>query len=103
MQITFSPQRRDDALALSKSGDVLTVNGEAFDFSAIPDGATLPRAAVACDWLAGDVERIGGVLQVPLILPHGPTPPQEAVFPQPISAADGPVPVPAGQSAEGAA
>ena len=60
MQISFSPMRRDDRPELSVAGDVLTVNGEDFDFSGVPDGATLPRGAVACDWLASDVERTGG-------------------------------------------
>ena len=39
MQITLTPQRRDDTLTLTRSGDVLTINGEAFDFAAIPEGA----------------------------------------------------------------
>ena len=52
MHITLSPSRRDDRLTLSKKGDTLTINGEAFDLSAIPDGATLPRDAVACEWPA---------------------------------------------------
>ena len=95
MQISFSPMRRDDRPELSVAGDVLTVNGEDFDFSGVPDGATLPRGAVACDWLASDVERTGGVLHLALILPHGPKAPQDALFPDPLSVSDGPVPLPA--------
>lgn len=94
MHLTFSPMRRDDTLALSRTGDVLTINGEAFDFSALPEGASLPRDAVACDWLAGDVERIGGVLHLSLILPHGANAPRETRFPVPIMAGDGPVALP---------
>ena len=71
MHITLIPQRRDDRLSLSKSGDLLTVNGEDFELSGIPDGAILPREAVACEWLASDIERIDGVLHLSLILPHG--------------------------------
>lgn len=72
MQITHTPQRRDDACDVSVSGDVLTVNGETYDFSPLPEGATLPRAAVDCPWLASDVERIDGEIHLTLIQPHGP-------------------------------
>jgi hypothetical protein len=71
MKIIYTPQRRDDACDVSISGDVLTINGEALDFSAIPEGATLPRGAVACGWLASDVERIAGALHLTLIEPQG--------------------------------
>lgn len=94
MQIKFTPMRRDDALALSVAGDVLTINGEAFDFSGVPEGATLPREAVTCDWLASNVERIGGQITLTLILPHGAKAPQETLFPAPVSVTDGPVPLP---------
>lgn len=95
MHITLSPMRRDDTLAVEKSGDILTINGESFDFSAIPDGATLPREAVTCDWLVSDVERIGGVLHLTLVLPHGATAPPETLTPNPIvDPADGPVALP---------
>jgi len=95
MQITLTPQRRDDTLTLTRSGDVLTINGEAFDFTAIPEGGTLPRDAVACDWLAGDVTRSGGVLHLTLILPHGADAPQETLFPAALTlTGDGPVALP---------
>lgn len=95
MHITLSPMRRDDTLALSRSGDCLTINGEDFDFSLLPDGATLPRDAVACDWLASDVERIGGVIHLTLILPLGAGPSEEAKFPAPVHVTeDGPVTLP---------
>lgn len=95
MQITFTPMRQDMALSLHKSGDTLIVNGEAFDFSALPEGATLPQAAVACAWLASDVERQDGQLRLTLILPHGAQAGPETLFPAPISlVADGPVTLP---------
>lgn len=100
MHITLSPSRRDDRLTISKSGDTLTINGEAFDLSAIPDGATLPRDAVACEWLASDIERIDGVLRLTLILPHGARAPHETRFPEPIDATDGPIGLPAYEVAE---
>jgi hypothetical protein len=92
MHLTFSPMRRDDRLSLSCAGDVLTINGIPYDFGPLPDGATLPQEAVDCDWLAGPVERVDGVLHVALILPHGANAPEATLFPQPITAAtDGPV------------
>lgn len=95
MQITLTPMRRDPALTLHRKGDMLTLNGEAFDFSPLPDGASLPREAVACPWLASDVERIGGALHLTLILPHGTKAPPETLFPAPvIDPPDGPVALP---------
>lgn len=84
MEITLVPQRREDAIVVSKSGDTLTVNGIAYDFSVIPEGATLPASAVDCEYISGNVERINGVLHLSLILPHGPNPSQAVAFPAPL-------------------
>lgn len=72
MIIAFSPVRLDATLAAERAGDTLTLNGEAFDFAPLAEGATLPRAAVACPWLASDVTRQDGVIRLTLILPLGP-------------------------------
>ena len=85
MIIKFNPQRRADTLSLSKSGDVLTINGKAFDFSPLPNGATLPASAIDSPLFCGDVERVDGVLYVSLILPHGPNPPHNVAFPVPLT------------------
>lgn len=101
MHITFSPQWRDASLSLSKFGDVLMVNGEEFDLSVVPDGATLPQDAISSDWFAGPVERIGGELHISVVLPHGPNPSQAVAFPQPITVnADGPIEVPSDEPEE---
>lgn len=93
MNISFSPQRRGDTLSVSKSGDVLTINGEAFDFSGLPDGATIED--VPCEWIVGPVERIDGELRLKLLIPHGPAPSQAVAFPEPIiDAADGAIALP---------
>jgi hypothetical protein len=85
MKITLSPQRRDDGpLTVFKEEDILTINDEIFDFSQLPDGATLPREAVNCQWLASDIERIDGELNFTLLLPHGSNAPEETRFPEPI-------------------
>ncbi len=84
MHITLSPMRLDTPLTLERAGDVLTINGVAFDFTPLPDGATLPRDAVDCDWLASDVERVDGALHLTLTLPHGSNASEETRFPAPI-------------------
>jgi hypothetical protein len=95
MQIILSPIRAETLLTLHRAGDVLTVNGEVFDFSGIPEGATLPREAVACDWLASDITRQGGALQMTILLPHGANAPEETRHPAPlVLTGDGPVNLP---------
>lgn len=101
MHISFSPQRRHGALSLTKAGDIITINGEAFDLSVVLEGATLPQEAIDSNWFAGPVERIGGELHISLILPHGPTPSQSVAFPQPITVnEDGPIGVPSDEPQE---
>lgn len=84
MRISLSPQRRDVTLAIVKAGDVLTINGHSFDFSALPNAATIPAGEVPCEWIVGPVERVSGALQLTLVLPHGPSPSQAVAFPAPI-------------------
>lgn len=36
----------DERLSLSRAGDVLTVNGQAFDFTPLPEGGELPTEAI---------------------------------------------------------
>lgn len=95
MKLILSPQSRSDVLTVSAKGDVLTINGVALDFSQLPNGATLPRSAIDCPWIAGDVTRIDGVLQVPMVLPNGSDASDAARFPQPITTTqNGPVELP---------
>ncbi|MFN4158602.1 MAG: hypothetical protein ACK4GO_09390 [Gemmobacter sp.] len=95
MHLTLTPVRGDAPLSLHRHGDVLTINGEAFDFSPLPEGATLPRDAVNCAWIADDVTRIGGVLHLTLLLPHGACAPDDTRFPKPLLlTGDGPVALP---------
>lgn len=83
------------ALVVEVSGDSLTINNEVFDFAQLPEGATLPAAAINSDYFTGPVERINGELQLTLRLPHGANPPQHVAFPEPIRVAqDGPVKLP---------
>lgn len=95
MDISFSPQRRDDTLAVSRQGDTLTINGDAFDFSTLPDGATIAAENSPSPWFAGPIERISGKLYLTLMLPHGPNPSAAVAFPEPlVDPADGPLDLP---------
>lgn len=95
MKIILSPVRLDETLTASVTGEVLTLNGEAFDFTQLPEGATLPADAIDSEWIVGDVSRINGELHLTLRFPHGPNPSQAVAFPQPIHVTeDGPVALP---------
>ncbi|TLX54855.1 hypothetical protein DN824_20445 [Stutzerimonas nosocomialis] len=84
MIIRLVPQRDHTALAVALAGDVLLLNGAAFDFGPLPDGSTLPAEAIDSDWIIGPVERIDGELHFTLRLPHGPNPSRAVAFPEPI-------------------
>lgn len=84
MKITLNPIRMDAQLSASVSGDVLNINGNAFDLSAYSE----------CEWIIGEPENIDGVWHVTVLLPHGADAPDETRFPAPIIATDGPVPLP---------
>ena len=84
MLINLSPQRREDILTISKSGDTLTINGVPYDFSQLPNGATLPREAINCEFIISDVSRINGEIELTILLPHGANASHEARFPEPI-------------------
>jgi len=95
MILMFSPVLMDAPYEARVDGDVLIIDGVALDFGPLPAGAILPRAAIDSPWIAGDVARdAGGVLTVPLILPHGARAPHATRFPAPIEAGDGPVDLP---------
>jgi hypothetical protein len=70
MQIARTPQRRDDSLDITVSGDVLTLNNCVFDFSDLQEGERIQQADVDCVWLASDVTRLGGEICLTLIDPQ---------------------------------
>lgn len=84
MKINLSPQRRDDSLTVSRLGDVLTINGTPYDFSDLAEGDLLPREATDSPFIVSDVTRIGGQLELTLLLPHGANASEAARFPAPI-------------------
>lgn len=95
MQLTLSPVRMDEQLTLDRDGDTLYVNGEAFDFSPLAEGATLPQGAVLSDWFPGEVSRIDGELHLTIRIPHGANAPHATRFPEPMTITrNGPVALP---------
>ena len=95
MKIFLSPQRRDDTLSVVRRGDLLVVNDEPFDFSAVGEGDILPRSAIESEWFAGDVTRVNGELELTLILPNPANFSQAQAFPAPITVTkNGPVVLP---------
>jgi hypothetical protein len=95
MNIILSPQRREEALEIFKKGEVLTINGEDYDFSPMSEGDTLPADATTCPWLVGNIEKQDGHLSVTVILPIPFNYSQEQAFPEPImDAPDGLVELP---------
>lgn len=84
MRIVLSPQVRDDSIAVIRTGDALTINGSAFDFAPIPEGAVLPASAVDCEFIVGDVTRRSGQIELTLLLPITWDAPRAAAFPEPI-------------------
>ena len=84
MRIILEPTRRDDLLEIFKAGDTLVVNGEAFDFSPMGEGDTLPVAAITSEWFFGDVDRVDGQLIVRMRLPNPWNFSPEQAFPVPL-------------------
>lgn len=95
MYITLSPLRTDEPLAVSRTGDTLTINGQAIDLGPLHDGASLPSEAINSEWIVGPVSRTDGVLRLTLRLPHGPNPSPAVAFPEPMTVtSDGPIALP---------
>lgn len=84
MKIKLSPVRSDETLAISKSGDSITINGITLNFGSLVDGATLPAAAIGCAWVHGPVERVNGELMLTVAMPHGALASEQSRFPSDI-------------------
>lgn len=95
MLINLSPIRSDQTLEIYKTGETLTINGVPCDFSQLPNGATLPREAIGCEFILSDVNRINGEIELTLLFPIRADASHEARFPQPINiTSDGQVVLP---------
>ena len=101
MIITLNPIRSDSELTLVRTGDCLTINGVAHDFSAIAEGGSLDLSEIGSPWILSEVRRVAGRLYLDILMPHGPLPcpPPPAALavthPAPLELdADGPVTLP---------
>lgn len=90
-----APVDPTETLQIKKRGDVLTVNGERFDFRPLADGATLPASAIDCDYIEESVLRVDGDLIITFRLPVAPDASHAACFPRDIiNPPDGNVSIP---------
>lgn len=95
MKISFSPIRSDEQLNMFLDAEILTINGTPYDFSALAEGEVLTQDSLGCDWLASDVTRVNGEVELTLILPHVADAPHQILFPAPIEQVqDGEIRVP---------
>lgn len=86
MKINLYPVIIDEAFIVTKLGDVLTINGEEFDFSVIAEGGQLPQSAIASDWFIQEasVTRVDGEIELTLRLPLPWNYSPEQAFPVPL-------------------
>lgn len=91
MQITLFPIRTDVRFKVSRKGDSLIIDGEVFDFSALPDGAELPASAVSHDAFCGSVRREDGQLLLSLLHPHDATATSDERTARTVFPEDGPI------------
>ncbi|MFD2641876.1 tail fiber assembly protein [Pseudomonas japonica] len=84
MIIKLSPVRSDASLSVVRAGDTLEINGIVFDFSRLPDGATLPAAAVGSTEVLDPIERVSGKIVVTIRLPHAADADRSSRFPADI-------------------
>lgn len=95
MNIQLLPQVSSAKLELIKVGRTLLINGEAFDFSPMSEGATLPSGAISSDAFVGDVDMTDGVISMSLIFPIPSNYSDEQAFPERLTAIpDGPIALP---------
>ena len=99
--ITLSPIRSDAVLEVSRTGEVLVVNGLRLDCTDLPEGDRIAADAAGCEALVSDILAQAGALHLTLLLPHGPEAGEAALFPAPlVLAEDGPARLPTDPEAE---
>ena len=95
MRILLSPQRSGTPRpALSVSGSVLTVNGEALDFAQLAaDGDLIEGSAIVNAYALG-ARNVEGTIEVTVLLPVGDSPTVAEAYPVPITVSEGEVRLP---------
>lgn len=101
MIINLSPVLVDAKIEASVEGDVLTINGETFDFEKLKAGQILPLGAIDSEHFAGPVVRHDtGLLEVTLRLPNAADSSENLRFPEVLRVESGPVPFPENEAVE---
>jgi hypothetical protein len=77
IRLTLTPQRSDATYTITADGDVLSIGEHVLDFSALPEGDTIPAAETGCDAIVSDVSRIDGDIYLTVIAPYGADAPDE--------------------------
>lgn len=90
LKLVLSPVRSDLRTVASLTGTVLTLNGEQYDLSELPDGAVARHPKL------GKVTRRGDEYECAITLGHGANAPEETRFPEPLVLTDheGPIELP---------
>lgn len=90
LTLNLSPVRSDEETVASLTGTVLTLNGDDYDLSELPDGAVANHPAL------GKVTRNGDDYECTIRLGHGANAPESTRFPEPIVLVDhaGPIDLP---------
>lgn len=100
MKINFVPQRREERLSVEVRGDKIRINGELFNFGPVKEGDVIERGSAPCEWIASEVTRKDGEVELTLILPFRYGAGEDATNPAPVFImSDGPVFIP-GQEEE---
>lgn len=80
----YSPLDSSATLEIKKRSDVLTINGESYDFRPVSEGATLPMEAISGKWISQPVRRVDGELIITIRFPVGPEATAAALYPADI-------------------
>ncbi|WP_124407319.1 hypothetical protein [Pseudomonas sp. R4-39-08] len=97
MKIKLMPFLTSDTVSGSVNGDVLTLNGDSYDFAPLKVGFRLPSSAIASDWFVDYVERRGQAIHLTLRLPvqaDSPDKYRNPIEPIVIDARNGPITFP---------
>lgn len=103
--IDFYPAADAPAVTYEVAGDVLTVNGVAYDFGGLGEAEVIPADAIAgaSDWLRStEVTRWEGALRACVVMPYDSTAnlPRHVRHPGPVTVEAGRVTLPTDEVAE---
>lgn len=84
-KIALSPQLSNAALQLVKNGNMLTINGNSYDFSHMNNGDMIPPEAISDPNIIGAISKENGVVKLTILMPYSnPDADESVTFPEPI-------------------